>query len=130
MASRRSFLQATAGALSLPWTKPGMATLAESSVVPGAASGVGEQELLFPTGLAPFQWREFRAAAYSRRVTGIIYRNPPEKGYGAFSDKPGPRPVSGVPLGGIDTGGLDLDGWGAFGYSSIFNHSALHDING
>jgi uncharacterized protein (DUF608 family) len=121
MPSRRNFLQATAGVVSFPWTKPVMETLAAGSSVPGTVSATAEHGRLFPADLAPFHWQVFPAAGYSAPVTGIIYRSR-QGPWDYFSAEERPRPVSGVPLGGIDTGGLYLEGAGTFGYSSIFNH--------
>jgi uncharacterized protein (DUF608 family) len=68
-----------------------------------------DADRLFPARLPSAQWEQFRATAYSRPVTGIIYRGEP-------------RPVSGLPLGGIASGYLDLETAGTFGYSTIFNY--------
>src|SRR5438552_4833086 len=119
MPSRRNFLQSTAGVVSLPWPKLGIAPQAGSSSATGSEIAISERGCLFPADLPPFQWQEFQAAGYSVPVTGIVYRSLDKW---AFEVEDRPRPVSGVPLGGIDTGGLYLEGSGNFGYSSIFNH--------
>src|ERR1700692_3216011 len=102
MQSRRDFLQRAAVLANLGWIKSVGLAPAGNAPVPSAADTGGVKGSFFPGNLAPFQWREFRAAGYSVPVTGIIYRNQPGGGYGA---EPIPRPVSGMPLGGIDTGG-------------------------
>jgi len=66
-------------------------------------------ERLFPEHLLHATWQRFPAEAYSRPVTGVIYRGEP-------------RPTCGMPLGGIDTGCLDIEPNGMLGYSTIFNH--------
>lgn len=77
----------------------------------GSPRGVNaaDADRLFPVDLPSAHWAQFRATAYSRPVTGIIYRGEP-------------RPVSGLPLGGIASGYLDLETAGTFGYSTIFNY--------
>jgi uncharacterized protein (DUF608 family) len=67
--------------------------------------------LLFPTGLAPLRWVEFRAAGFDALVSGCIYRgsNPP---------------CCGAAVGGIDTGCIDLDVQGVYGLVSVFNPSS------
>ena len=115
--SRRNFLQAAAGIVSL--ARAGLRSFARGGSS-GARTSVPEAKAarLFPANLPAAQWQEFQAAGYAHPVTGIIYRNVP----GGFALEDRPRPVSGVPLGGIDTGGLYLEGYGTFGYSSIFNN--------
>jgi uncharacterized protein (DUF608 family) len=75
---------------------------------------------LFPEGLKGAQWNTFRAAGYSKPVTGICYRTKPPGYFGLYIERP--FPVSGMPLGGIDTGALYLEPSGVLGYTSIFNH--------
>lgn len=121
MPSRRSFLQTTVGAVTVPWMNPaGEARSAASDAFETESANV-EGGRLFPDGLVPFRWQEFLATSYSHPVTGIIYRH--RRGDMFFANPEArPRPVSGVPLGGIDTGGIYLEGSGSFGYTSIFNH--------
>ncbi len=73
-----------------------------------AAPSARTDSRLFPTDLPGSQWVPFRAAGFSRPVTGVLYRG---------KDK-----VScGMPLGGVDTGCLDLAISGLLGYCTIFN---------
>jgi hypothetical protein len=117
--SRRNFLQAAAGVVSV--ARAGLRSFARvgSSAARASAPESKEAGRLFPANLPDLKWQEFLAAGYSNPVTGIIYRNTPSSGYG-FGERP--RPVSRMPLGSIDTGGLCLEGCGTFGYTSIINN--------
>ena len=63
---------------------------------------------LFPTDLPGSGWVQFRAAGFSRKVSGVIYRR-------------ATAATCGLPLGVLDTGCLDLETSGLLGYCSIFN---------
>jgi uncharacterized protein (DUF608 family) len=116
--SRRNFLQAAAGIMSIARARLRSFARVGSSIAHTPVPESKKLGRLFPANLPAAKWQEFRAAGYSNPVTGIVYRNAPS--FIGLEDRP--RPVSGVPLGGIDTGGLYLEGFGAFGYSSIFNN--------
>lgn len=77
--------------------------------LPGPAADLSaDGARLFPSGLPGREWVQFRAAGFSRPVSGVVYR---------LED-----PVTnGMPLGGVDTGCLDFESNGLLGYSTIFN---------
>lgn len=119
--SRRSFLQATAGALSLAWASlKNFGWSASASQARPAAQLKKNSHRLFPPDLPSADWSEFSAAGYANPVTGILYRTNGASYFSSYVERP--FPCSGMPLGGIDTGALYLEPSGVFGYSSVFNN--------
>ena len=117
--TRRNFLRLAAGAGALTVNgRRGFARTEEESVAP-VPMDPKEPDRLFSPGLKGAQWNTFRAAGYSKPVTGICYRTKPPGYFGLYIDRP--LPASGMPLGGIDTGALYLEPSGTLGYTSIFN---------
>jgi uncharacterized protein (DUF608 family) len=119
-ASRRAFLQISAGAVAQIWTRLRCLTASRAfskSSLPRAPLRRGR---LFPADLKDAEWNSFEAAGYTNPVTGICYRTHNVSYFSSYVNRP--RPASGMPLGGIDTGALYLEPSGVLGYSSIFNH--------
>src|ERR1700683_2026361 len=114
--SRRTFLQISGGGFSLGLTRlKGWAGIGGSSKGDAPVDPT-QSGRLFPADLPNAEWSTFKAAGYSKPVTGICYRTHGVSYFSSYVDRP--RPASGMPLGGIDTGALYLEPSGVLGYSS------------